>query len=262
MRGNRVKEKLCAGEIAVVVGGHSVTSDIIDFCGPLGFDGFWIEGEHGAVTWERLGDLSRACDLWGITSVTRIHSHEPGVITRTLDCGVNGLVIPHVNTRQEAEQLVQAARFAPIGRRGMYAGRRAYGDPNYLQQANDEVLLVVLIEEVQAIENLSEILTVDHIDVLFVAPSDLAQSMGFFGQPNHPEVQAVINRALRQITAAGRVAGAIGGADNLASYIELGVRFFLTSYNTWIIAGSQEYLANLANLSTNINGDDINGGSS
>ena len=248
MRKNKVKEKLAAGDVAVVVTGHSITSDTIDFCGPLGFDGFWIEGEHGPVTWERFGDLSRACDLWGITSVTRIHSHQPGIITRTLDCGVNGIVVPHVNSKADAEQIVQAARFAPIGQRGMWRGRRSYGQADYLQKANDEVLLVVLIEEVAAVENLSEMLTVDHIDVFFVAPSDLAQSMGYFGQPDHPEVQAVINRSLSQITEAGRVAGALGGEETLAQYIDLGVRFFLVNFNGWLQAGSQTYLSNLAAL--------------
>src|SRR5688500_11309839 len=110
MRGNRAKEKLQAGQIAVALSGHSISSDTIDFCGQLGFDGFWIEGEHGAVTWDQIGDMSRACDLWGISSIMRVHSHEPGVITRALDRGVNGIVVPHVNTRAQAEQIVKAAR--------------------------------------------------------------------------------------------------------------------------------------------------------
>lgn len=248
MRGNRVKQKLQAGEVATVLSGHSISSNTIDFCGQLGFDGFWIEGEHGPATWEQIGDLSRACDLWNMASVMRIHTHESGTITRTLDLGVNGLVIPHVNNKAEAEQLVRAARFGPVGQRGMFAGRRSYGDANFFAQANDEILLVVLIEEIRAVEQLAEILTVDHIDVFFVAPSDLAQTMGYVGQPYHPAVQQVVEGALRQIVAAGRTAGSLSADATLARDIALGARFFLASYDPWIKAGAQAYQEKLAAL--------------
>ncbi|MEZ4869724.1 MAG: aldolase/citrate lyase family protein [Caldilineaceae bacterium] len=248
MRGNRVKQKLAAGEVATVLSGHSISSHTIDFCGQLGFDGFWIEGEHGSVTWAQIGDLSRACDLWDIASVMRIHSREPGIITRTLDLGVNGLVVPHVNSKAEAEAVMRAARFGPIGQRGMFQGRRAYGDADFFAQANDEILLVVLIEELRAVEQLAAILTVDHIDVFFVAPSDLAQTMGYVGQPYHPAVQEVVAGALRQIVAAGRTAGSLSAESTLARDLDLGARFFLTSYDPWLKAGAQAYLANLAAL--------------
>lgn len=248
MRGNRVKQKLAAGEIATVLGGHSISSHSIDFCGQLGFDGFWIEGEHGPVTWDQIGDMSRACDLWNMASVMRIHTHEPGTITRTLDLGVNGIVVPHVNSKAEAEQLVRAARFGPIGQRGMFHSRRSFGQADFFQKANDEVLLVVLIEEIDAVEQLAEILTVDHIDVFFVAPSDLAQTMGYVGQPYHPAVQEVVERALRQIVAAGRVAGSLSNDNTLARDIQLGVRFFLANYDGWIKAGAQAYQARVAAL--------------
>jgi 4-hydroxy-2-oxoheptanedioate aldolase len=248
MRGNRAKEKLNAGQIAIVASGQN-TSDGLDLLGPLDFDGFWLEGEHGPVTWDNLGDLSRACDLWGKTSLVRIHANEPGIITRTLDLGANGLVIPHVNTRAEAERVVQAAKFAPIGRRGIFGGRRSYGDTDYFQHANEETLIVVLIEEMQAVENLAEILTVDHIDVFFVAPGDLAQTMGLVGQMWHDEVQAVVEKALAQIVAAGRVAGTLGVEDRLERYINLGARFFSVNANAWLQAGAAQYLAKVAALS-------------
>jgi len=250
MRGNRVKEKLQAGQIATVVGGFiSDTGDGIDLLGPLGFDGCWLEAEHGPVTWDQIGDLSRACDLWEMASLVRIHANEPGIITRTLDRGANGIIVPHVNTKAEAEAVVQSAKFAPTGQRGIFGGRRAYGDPDYFQHANDETLIVVLIEEMQAVENLAEILTVDYIDVFFVAPGDLAQTMGLLGQPWHSEVQAVVERALSQIVAAGRVAGTLGPVDRVEHYINLGVRFFSTPSNAWLQAGAEAYLAKVAPLS-------------
>ena len=250
MRGNRVKEKLNSGQVATVVSGHSMSGDTIDFLGPLGFDGVWLEGEHGAVTWDAIGDLSRACALWGIASVMRIQDKTPGRITRTLDRGVSGIVIPHVNSKEDAEQVVQAARFAPVGQRGIYGGRRSYGQPDFFQKANDEILIVVLIEELQAVDNLAEILTVDHIDVFFVAPGDLAQTMGLIGQMNHPDVQAVVEKTLRQIVEAGRVAGTLGLAETVESHLSLGARFVLTSFDAWIKAGAQQYLAKIKALSS------------
>ena len=248
MRGNRVKEKLNKGDVAIAVGGHSNTGDTIDFMGPLGFDGIWLEGEHGSVSWSQIGDLSRACDLWGMASVARLHLNDPGVITRTLDLGVNGIVVPHVSTRAEAERVVESAFFAPVGRRGIFSGRRSYGGSDFFGEANLETLVIVLIEEIRAVENLAEILSVDHIDVFFVAPGDLAQTMGMVGKHRDPKVEAVVEGAIRQIVAAGRTAGALGYEDKLQDYFDLGVRFFLTSYNAWLQEGARAYLDRAASV--------------
>ena len=123
MRGNRVKEKLNKGEVAIAVGGHSNTGDTIDFLGPLGFDGIWLEGEHGSVSWGGIGDLSRACDLWGMASVARLHQNDPGVITRVLDLGVNGIVVPHVSSRAEAERGGGVGLFRAGGKAGHLLGQ-------------------------------------------------------------------------------------------------------------------------------------------
>ena len=81
MRENRAKQKLRNGQIVTVTSGHQ-SSDMIDFLGPLGFDAMWIETEHGPVSWEQIGDMSRACDLWGMSSIVRVNANEPWLITR------------------------------------------------------------------------------------------------------------------------------------------------------------------------------------
>jgi 4-hydroxy-2-oxoheptanedioate aldolase len=240
----QIKHKLRRGEPVMVVGGlHS--ADIIDYLGQFGFDGMWLECEHGPVSWEQIGDQSRACDLWNMASIVRVPTNEPWVITRTLDRGASGIVVPHVSTRDEAARVVEAAKFGPIGLRGMFGGRRSYGVGDYIQRANDETLVVVLIEEIEAVENLAEILTVDHIDVFFVAPSDLAQTMGYTGNHTHPAVQGVIDQAISQIVAAGRTAGALAGDANLGHYHGLGARFFLTSWLGWLGQGAKQTLGSL-----------------
>ena len=242
IRSNRAKEKLQAGEAVSVISGH-MTSEIIDFLGPMGFDAAWIECEHGPVSWEQISDMTRACDLWGMASVTRVNSNDPGLITRTLDRGSMGIVVPHVNTREAAEQAMMSAKFAPYGYRGMFGGRQSFGVPDYFHTANDQTMVVVLLEEVEALHNLDEILRVDYIDVFFVAPSDLSQTMGHIGNPGHPEVQKAIDDAIEQIVSAGRVAGTLVNDDNVAAYAEKGVQFLMTSWNAWIARGAAEFLA-------------------
>ena len=241
MRENRIKRQLQAGQTAIVVSGHH-NADMIDFLGQFGFDGVWLEGEHGPVDWDAIGDLSRACDLWGMASVTRVNNNDPGTIMRALDRGTMGIVVPHVNTREAAEQAMKSAKFAPIGYRGMFGGRQSFGVPDYLQRANDQTLVVVLIEEIEAVNNLADILTVDNIDVFFVAPADLAQTMGHIGNHNHPDVQATIDKALAQIVAAGRTAGTLATDDNVARYRDAGVRFFLTGWPNWVAQGAKGFL--------------------
>jgi 2-keto-3-deoxy-L-rhamnonate aldolase RhmA len=241
LRENRVKRKLERGEVASVVSGQ-MTPDLVDMLGPLGFDGVWIETEHGPTDFADIPDMTRAADLWGMTSVVRVNQNVPGVIYRTFDVGAQGVVVPHVNTAAEARAVVDAGKFAPLGARGMATSRQGYGVSNYLAHANDETLLVVLIEDIVAVENLSEILQVDNIDVFFVAPGDLAQSMGLIGQIGNPRVQETIDGALAQVVAAGRTSGALVSDANVESYLGKGVRFLMTGWSAWAASGATAFL--------------------
>ncbi len=240
LRPNRVKEKLAASETVCCVSGLAGPEDIDRF-GPAGFDAVWLEGEHGPVDFGDIGDLTRACDLWGMTSIARINQNVQAVIYRTLDRGVQGIVVPHVNTKVEAENVVAGGKFSPIGERGLFTSRQGYGVEKYFDNANDHTILMILIEDIVAVNNLDEILTVDHIDVFFVAPSDLASSMGLIGQLDHPEVQSTWHSALQRISASGRVAGTLTNNDNVASFVELGVRFLMTNAGSWIDSGAADY---------------------
>ena len=249
IRVNPAKQKLQNNQIVTTISGLQ-DADTIDFLGPMGFDAAWIECEHGPVDWDQLGDMTRACDLWGLTSVTRVNSNEPWLITRTLDRGSMGIVVPHVNNRTAAEQAMQSAKYAPLGYRGMFGGRQSYGVIDYLHQANDQTMVIVLLEEVEALENLDEILKVDNIDVFFVAPSDLAQTMGHIGNTGHPEVQSAIDDALSRIVSAGRTAGTLVNESNLVSYVDKGARFLMTSWNAWVAKGAAEFLGKVASAKT------------
>ncbi len=240
IRPNRIKQKLSDGDLAYVIAGLT-NADDIDAFGPNGFDGVWLEGEHGQADATNLGDLTRACDLWGMTSVVRVNRNDQALIYRTLDCGAMGIVVPHVNTKAEAQNVVDGGKFAPIGHRGMFTSRQGYGVDNYFEVANEQTLLVVLIEDIAAYRNLDEILTVDHVDVFFVAPSDLATSMGHIGNHHHQEVQDTIDDALARIQDAGHVAGTLALDDTVEKYVKAGVQFLLVGVGGWISSGAAAY---------------------
>jgi 4-hydroxy-2-oxoheptanedioate aldolase len=243
IRPNRIKRKLANGETAVIIAGMTHADDI-DAVGPLGFDGAWLEGEHGAADPADLGNLTRACDVWGMTSVARINLNEQGLIYRTLDRGAQAIVVPHVNTKAEAVNVVEGGKFAPIGKRGMFTSRQGYGVDNYFQVANDESALIVLIEDIAAYNNLDEILTVDHIDAFFVAPSDFAASMGHIGNIGHPDVQAKINGSIEKIVKSGRTAGTLATNENVGRFADMGVKLFMTNAAPWIATGAAQFKRN------------------
>ncbi len=241
MRENKAKHKLQDGKRVVVAFGDN-TPAMIDFLGSLGFDAIRICTEHGSATWAEFSDMSRACDLWGMSSIARVADNVPWLIGRTFDLGVNGIIVPHVNTKEEALRAVDAAKFAPIGHRGVCYGRRSYGVTDYLTKANDETIVVAMLEDIVAIRNLADILTVDNIDVFVVARGDLSHSMGYLGQPHHPEAAAVYDEAVAQIIASGRVAGVQVTDNDVDKYMDMGVQYLSTNWEKWIAAGASRLL--------------------
>lgn len=241
-----IRERLDRDEVAVVVAGHTVSSDTADFLGRFGFDGYWLEAEHGAVTWDRVADISRACELWGMTPLMRLPYLEPSLVGRALTLGVGGIVIPQVRDPETAAALADAARFAPPGHRGVSMGRRSYGRSDFFTQESATTVLVVQIEDVDSLDRLDDICAVDGIDVVFVAPNDLAQSMGHQGEPRHPEVQSAIADAIGRIAASDKAAGTFCPQDQVAHFVGLGARFLYTSFDPWIAEGAGRYLDTLA----------------
>jgi 4-hydroxy-2-oxoheptanedioate aldolase len=245
MRRNSAKHKLARGQpISVIAPGHTSPS-LVEYLATLGFDAVFLDGEHGAASWEDTENMIRAAELGGATPICRVDANAAAVITRTLDRGAGGIQVPHINTRGEAEQAVRFAKYAPLGERGWAGGRAAYGVEAvaYAAHANAETMLVVMLEEMEALDNLDEILRVDHIDAFFVAPGDLAQSMGFPGEMDHPRVVAAIDAAVARIKAAGRAAGVLTTPQTLGKYLELGAMFLYTGLPNLVAPGVREYLA-------------------
>lgn len=245
MRNNTAKAKLKAGQAVSVIAPTYTSAGLVELLGRIGFDVIFIDCEHGPAGWDDVENMVRAAELVNATPIIRVQANDPSTITRALDRGAGGVQVPHVNTRAEAEAAVRHAKFAPIGHRGFAGGRSAFGEKmtEYTRRANAETMVVVMLEEVAALENLDDILKVDEIDVFFVAPGDLAQSMGLPGQMDHPKVQAAIDDAVARIKAAGRVPGGLVTPATVQRYRERGVRFLYVSLAAVLDPGAKGFIA-------------------
>ena len=248
MRTNPLKHKLAAGHTATIVAPSAPSAGLVELLGHLGFDGVFLDCEHGPSSWEQVEDMVRAAEVAGYSSVVRVERNDAATITRALDRGAGGVQVPHINTRAAAEAAVQHVKFAPLGHRGWSGGRSAFGVEmaDYARLANAETLLVVMLEEVEAIDNLDEILRVDNVDVFFVAPGDLAQSMGHPGETEHPEVVRVIEDALRRIRAASRASGALTTPNTLDRHLELGVQYLYVGLTSLLAPAAADFLKRAA----------------
>ena len=242
IRKNIVKERLAQGKTVSCFAAWGFSGpDHIERLAPFNPHGIFLEGEHGNIDPSNLTNFTRACDIIGSTPIVRINQNDQGVIYRTLDLGALGIVVPHVNNKEEAENVVEGGKFFPIGKRGSFTSRQGIGVKNYHALANDQTMLIVLLEDIIAVENLDSILDVDNIDVFMVPSGDLAQSMGLPGQADHPEVQKVVDETMRRITKRGRITGAIANKDNVKNLYENGARFFLCDPRPYMSEGFAMY---------------------
>jgi 4-hydroxy-2-oxoheptanedioate aldolase len=180
--------------------------------------------------------------------VVRLVAGEVHLVKQALDLGAQNLLVPMVDTAEQARQLVAATRYPPMGIRGVGSavGRasRWSARTDYLDVADDEVCLLVQAESVTALKNLDAICAVDGIDGVFIGPADLSASLGHRGKPGHPEVQAAIEAAITRIVANGKAAGILTSDQKLARrYLELGATFVATGVDVLIYAGAARKLA-------------------
>jgi len=245
MRHNLAKERLSAGKAVNVVAPGYASPGLVELLSRMGFDAIFIDCEHGPVGWEDAENMVRAAELADVTPIIRVQSNEPSTITRALDRGAGGVQVPHINTGAQAEAAVRAAKFAPLGHRGYAGGRSAFGvKGNFTGHANDETMVIAMLEEVEALKNLDDILKVKHIDAFFFAPGDLSQSMGYPGQLDHPEVQAAIQDAVRRTRAAGRAPGVlVTNGASARRFLDLGALFIYISLASLLQPGARDFLA-------------------
>jgi len=162
-----------------------------------GFDWVCVDLEHGAIGMETMTDIFRTLDGFDCVPVARLPANDPVWIHRSLDAGARALIIPMVNTAEEAGAAVREAKYPPRGVRGFgYSRANMHGMDfeEYIADANEEIAMVMQIENIRAIENLDAILEVEGVDGLFIGPMDLSGSMGIVGQFDHPDMIAALEK--------------------------------------------------------------------
>lgn len=246
MRPNEVKAKMRRGEVVLGSFVYVPSARLTELIALSGFDFVVIDQEHGPITIENAEPMVLACEITGCTPIIRVpylHSHA---ILQALDIGAMGVHVPSISKVEDAKAAVSHSKYAPIGNRGLAAVRAArYGLreklSDYCRTANEEILVVVHIENLEAIQNLDELLGVEGIDVYYLGPTDISNSMGRPGVAD-AELQQVVDDAIVRIVKAGKVAGMITTSPDAARrYIDMGVRYLATHAMHFMTSGSQAF---------------------
>ena len=221
---------------------------VAEICAGSGLDWILVDGEHSPVGLESTQGILQAMAPYPISPLVRVPSADPVLIKQFLDLGAQNLLVPMIDTAQQAEEAVKAVRYPPQGIRGVGSalarGARWNRVENYLQDANEHVSLFVQIESATGVRNAAAIAAVDGVDGVFVGPSDLAASMGLLGQQTHPDVVACVLATFAEVTAAGKPVG-VNAFDPAAAwqYIDAGASFVLVGADVAMLARGSEQLA-------------------
>jgi 2-keto-3-deoxy-L-rhamnonate aldolase RhmA len=212
---NPVKIKLKNGQ--KTIGGFLQTLSPVaaEIMSQSGFDWLIVDLEHSPGGFENLQAQLQAMNGSGTVPFARAPWNDMVAIKRILDTGVMGVLVPYVNTKEEAEAAVAACKYPPQGVRGVAGSPRAAGFTRntlpYLRSANEETIVMIAVETLDAVANLDEILTVEGLDGIFIGPVDLASSMGYLGDPGQPEVQKTIALIESKVFASDKFLGTLAG---------------------------------------------------
>ncbi|MEJ6398787.1 HpcH/HpaI aldolase family protein [Yoonia sp. 208BN28-4] len=225
---NTLKAALRAGTPQYGIWLNTGSAVLAELAGQAGFDWCLIDGEHGPNSVTELVPQLQALQSTDTQAIYRIAVPEPWLIKQVLDMGCQTVMAPTVDTPEQAQALADMMRYPPLGKRGLGAAvARATGygtQTDYLDNADDEVCLIVQIESREAVGNIEVIAAIDGVDGLFIGPADLAADMGYTRDPAHPDVQVVIHDALKRIAATGKSAGFLTFDPSTAqTFTDLGV---------------------------------------
>lgn len=201
-----------------------------EMCATAGFPWLLIDNEHAPNNLNTTLAQLQAITAYGGHAVVRPVQGDPASIKQLLDIGAQTLLVPMIDTPEQAAAMVAATRYPPHGIRGVGAGvarvSRWNARPDYVHQANEEVCLLVQAETTTALQHLESICAIDGVDGVFIGPADLAASMGHLGNPGHPDVQAAIEDAIQRIVATGKAAGTLtGDVEQARRFLALGATF-------------------------------------
>ncbi|MBS4022517.1 MAG: aldolase [Dethiobacter sp.] len=254
MINNKLKKKLKNGETALGTFIMCNSPDLVEVVGLSGLDFVVIDTEHGPLSLESTQHLIRAAELRGMSSIIRITEFRDTTVLRALDVGAHGVQVPQVNDRITAERIVKAAKYFPLGTRGAALTRAAdYGTVHplkYFEHENEETLIVVHCESKSSLDNLEEIAAIPGIDVIFLGPFDMSQSLGIPAQVTHPLVEQAAEKVVKVANDAGIAAGIfVRSGDQVKIRVEQGFRYITIGTDVGIIGAA--YRREISNANSN-----------
>jgi 2-keto-3-deoxy-L-rhamnonate aldolase RhmA len=246
MRANQVKQALLRGEIRVGTWVHTLGSlQLPQVLATTGFDYVHIDMEHSAFSLERVAEMCQAALSAGLMPVVRPPGKEHHLISRPLDNGAQGVLIPHVDTAAQALAAVQAVKFPPLGLRGsqppsFHTSFAKVDAKEYMERANRETLVMVQIESREAIENIDRILAVDGVDGSTLGRGDLAAELGVSDR-DHPDVLAGLEKMIAACERHGKIPGLmVQQASDAQVWIERGIRYVTYASEVLMIRNAGE----------------------
>lgn len=224
---NPLKEKLHKGENVIgtfIEMGHP---DVTEILSHMGFDWLLIDGEHSPMGFESMERMLQSMSGSDCTPIIRPQWNDPVIIKRILDIGAYGVLVPWVNSKEEAEAAVRSCKYPPEGIRGWGPRRAARWDPEYRETADEEIIVSVQIETQKALDNLDDIVGVDGIDACYVGPWDLSNNLGYSVPPKYddPRFIEALDKVVETAEEHGKPAGLFCNMDNIGWAIEKGFRY-------------------------------------
>ena len=252
MRENAVKAKLLRGEPVIGPFIPLPAPMIMELCAFGGFDYGIIDCEHGYIDYESVYTMTLAAEAQNITAIARCPVRDPQFILRYLDLGVQGLHVPQINTKEEAEAFVQACRYQPRGWRGSASPRASdYGNSGMsmydaMQFINQQVLTIAHIENPRAVDNLEEICEVDGLDILFVGRGDMSHALGVPNQFDHPSVREQMERVRQKAKGSDKILGTVvRDAAQAREAIDMGFLYIACGMAGFFVSGAKQFMADV-----------------
>lgn len=230
MRRSRVAALLRAGRVACSTKINTSDPRVVEIAAQSGVDSVWLCQEHVPNTLHDIENQIRAAKMFDVDAIVRVPRGSYSDLLYPLEMDAAAIMVPHVMTADDARQIARQARFHPIGRRPLDGGNAdgAYctiPGEDYLRQANQERLVIVQIEDPEAMDQLDEIAAVEGIDMLFFGPGDFSQGIGAPFQLSHPRVQEALRYTVEVARKHGKFAGVVASFDNLQTLIDMGYQF-------------------------------------
>lgn len=234
---NHMKEKLARGEVvASMTVRLSRSIEIAQIARTAGFDTIYVDMEHNTLSIDTTCQICIAAQQIGLTPLVRVPANSPEYICRVLDGGAMGVIVPHVRSAAEAREMVSLVRFPPLGERSAGGALSHYAYRKFpLSETNaamnEATSLVVMMETLDALENVEEIVAVEGVDMLLVGSNDLCGEMGITGQYDHPKLHAAFERTIAAARAHGKHVGVGGLAsrdDLMTKFVQMGARYVST----------------------------------